>query len=251
MGDLTPHRQLIARADGTLIATSRREGSGPTVVFLPGYASDMIGTKATALDSWAGGTGRAFVRFDYGGCGASDGAFEDQTLDDWLGDALLIVDAVDGPVVLVGSSMGGWLMLLAALARRERVVGLVGIAVAPDFTDWGFDAAAREVLISAGRIEEPSEYGAPMVTTRAFWQSGARHMVLDAPIAIDCPVRLIHGQRDTDVPFALSIDLARQLHSTDVQTLLIKDGDHRLSRPADIALLIATVEALVSPPVRS
>jgi pimeloyl-ACP methyl ester carboxylesterase len=237
----------LNRADGTRIAVDRRAGTGPTVVFLPGYASDMAGSKAVALDDWAGRTGRAFVRFDYGGCGTSEGAFADQTLADWLGDALLVIDSTQGPLILVGSSMGGWVMLLAALARPERIAALVGVAPAPDFTDWGFAQDQKLALLREGEIAEHSEYGPPMITTRKFWQSGEAHRLLQTDIAIDVPVRLLHGQRDADVPWHHSPHLAGRLRSADVQVILVKDGDHRLSRPQDIALLIATIEALPEP----
>jgi len=216
-------------------------------LFLPGYGSDMTGGKATALDAHAAATGRAMVRFDYSGCGGSEGDFADQTLDDWLGDTLAVIDRLtEGPLVITGSSMGGWLMLLAALARPERVAGLVGIAAAPDFTDWDFDAARRAQLAQAGVLYDPSSYDSPTVTTLGFWQSGQRHLLLGDEIAIDAPVRLLHGQRDDVVPWPIALDLAGRLRSAEVQLTLIKDGDHRLSRDGDIALLIATVEALCS-----
>ncbi|QPQ54659.1 alpha/beta hydrolase [Allosphingosinicella flava] len=229
------------------LAYRHRAGTGPTLVFLPGYMSDMEGTKALALDAWAAETGRAFLRFDYGGCGGSGGAFEDQSLHDWWDDALLMIDEIaKGPVVLVGSSMGGWLMLLAALARPGLVKGLVGIAAAPDFTDWGFSDGDKATIRGMGRIEEASPYSdPPILTTRAFWESGEKLHVLDAPIAIDCPIRLLHGLKDDDVPWAVSLNLMERLRSSDVQTLLIKDGDHRLSRDSDIALLIRTVSGLL------
>ncbi len=226
------------------LASARRAGTGPTVIFLPGYASDMTGSKAVALDDWAARTGRAFVRFDYRGCGESPGAFEDFTLEDWRDDALAVIDSVAGPVVLVGSSMGGWIMLLAALARPGRVAALVGIAAAPDFTEWGFDAAQRAMLVTDGRIAEPSVYGPPMITTRGFWEAGQRNLLLGNDIALDMPVRLLHGQCDHDVPWRQSLVLAERLRSADVQVTLVKDGDHRLSRPQDIDLLIATIESL-------
>ncbi len=224
------------------------EGAGPTIVFLPGYASDMSGTKALALEAWAKANGRAFLRFDYGGCGTSEGAFEEQALANWRDDALAMIDhAVTGPVVLVGSSMGGWIMLLAALARPERVVAMVGIAAAPDFTDWGFSQEEKLYILQYGKLERPNPYGpAPTVYTRRFWQSGEANRVMHGPVAFDGPVRLLHGQRDTDVPFSQSVRLAELLCSDDVQVTLVKDGDHRLSRDADIALLIRTVEELPS-----
>ena len=224
------------------------EGAGPTIVFLPGYASDMTGAKALALEEWAKSAGRAFLRFDYAGCGASEGSFEEQSLTDWRDDALAMIDqAVEGPVVLVGSSMGGWIMLLAALARPERVAALVGIAAAPDFTDWGFSQEEKLYILQHGRLERPSPYGpAPTVYTRRFWQAGEASRLMHKPVEIDCPVRLIHGQRDPDVPWAQSVRLAELIRSEDVQVTLVKGGDHRLSREADIALLIRTVEDVLA-----
>jgi pimeloyl-ACP methyl ester carboxylesterase len=210
--------------------------------------SDMEGGKAAALDAWAEAEGRAMLRFDYAGCGQSGGDFETQTLHGWRGDVLAMIDEVadEGPVVLVGSSMGGWLMLLAALARPERVAGLVGIAAAPDFTDWGFSQEQKIRILSAGRLEEPSPYGeGPYVTTRAFWESGEALRLLHAPIAIDCPVRLLHGQADQDVSWTWSLELMKLIRSADVQTSIVKDGDHRLSRDSDLALLVATVSTLM------
>ena len=223
-------------------------GAGRRLIFLPGYASDMDGDKATALDAWAAAEGRAMLRFDYGGCGASGGEFEAQSLADWRDDVLAMIDqVVEGPVVLVGSSMGGWLMLLAALARPERVVGLVGIAAAPDFTSWGFSEEQKMTILREGpaRASPIPMATSRTVTTRAFWESGEALRLIHAPIAIDCPVRLLHGQADADVPWTWSLELARQLRSADVQTILVKDGDHRLSREPDLALLIATVETLM------
>ena len=231
---------------GRRLAYRHRRGRGPTLVFLPGYASDMEGSKATALDAWAEAEGRAMLRFDYGGCGISEGRFEDETLAAWRDDALAMIDLAEGPVVLVGSSMGGWLMLLAALARPERVKGLIGIAAAPDFTGWGFTNPQKRTIRDEGRLEEPSPYGdAPTITTRAFWESGERQTLLGGPIPIGCPVRLLHGTADPDVPWRISLDLIEKLEADDVQVTLVKGGDHRLSRPQDIALLIRTVEALL------
>lgn len=218
-------------------------GTGPTVIFVPGYASDMAGTKAVAMEAWAQANGRAFLRFDYRGCGESPGNFADHTLADWRDDAVTMIDRVGGTVVLVGSSMGGWIMLLAAQVRRTRIAALVGIAPAPDFTDWGFTPEEKSALLSDGRIERPSEYSPqPTLYTRAFWTSGEANRVLAGDLDFDGPVRLIHGQNDPDVPWERSLDLARRLRSADVQTVLIKDGDHRLSRDADIALILRTVE---------
>jgi pimeloyl-ACP methyl ester carboxylesterase len=233
--------------DRDRIAYRHREGRGPTLVFLPGYMSDMEGGKATALDAWAAAEGRAMLRFDYAGCGASGGEFERQTLAGWRDNLLsLIDDVVEGPVVLVGSSMGGWVMLLVALERPERVKGLVGIAAAPDFTSWGFSQEQKLTILRDGRLEEPSPYGdQPTVTSRAFWESGETLRLLHAGIAIECPVRLLHGQADTDVPWTYALELMKKLRSADVQATLVKDGDHRLSRDRDIALLIGTVQRLL------
>lgn len=236
--------------NGTVLAYHHVPGAGPVIVFLPGYASDMSGSKAVAIEAWARESGRACLRFDYAGCGASGGAFEDQTLASWRDDALAVIDAAtDGPVVLVGSSMGGWIMLLVALARPERVVATVGIAAAPDFTEWGFTDAQKAGLRDAGRLEEPSIYSPePTVTTHAFWESGETNRLMTGPIDITIPTRLIHGQRDPDVPWEHSLKLADLLRSDDVQTLLVKDGDHRLSRPQDIALILTAIEDLSATP---
>ncbi|AGH49843.1 MULTISPECIES: alpha/beta fold hydrolase [Sphingomonadales] len=239
---------FLARPDGLKLAYRHRKGWGPTIVFLPGYMSDMEGGKATALDAWAEEIGRAMLRLDYAGCGASEGRFADGTLASWRDDVLHLIDHLtDGPLLLVGSSMGGWLMLLVALARPDRVKGLVGIAAAPDFTEWGFDAEDREKLARDGRIEEISEYSdEPYVTTRAFWESGqANRLLTGEEIGFDGPVRLLHGQQDDDVPWPIAVKLAAALRSADVHTLLIKDGDHRLSRGEDIARLIWTVDEIL------
>ena len=238
MGDLR-------RADGIRLAFERVGGKGPTIVFLPGYMSDMAGTKALALEAWAAREGCAMLRLDYSGCGASGGRFADGTLDVWRDDALLVIEQVEGPVVLIGSSMGGWLMLLVARALGDRVKGLVGIAAAPDFTDWGYTAHEKREIEQRGRIDQPSDYGDPMPTYSAFWRSGEANRQLTGEIPITCPVRLLHGQRDADVPWDIALQLAARLRSDDVQVTLVKDGDHRLSREQDLALLIATVEALL------
>jgi len=219
-------------------------GTGPAIVFLPGYASDMQGSKAVALEAWARANGSPFLRFDYGGCGESEGAFEDQALADWRDDVVAMLDTVvKGPAILVGSSMGGWLMLLAALARPDQVKALVGIAPAPDFTDWGFSEDEKMTILQAGRLERPNPYGpAPTIYTRRFWASGEANRLTFGPIAFDGPVRLLQGMADPDVPWQRTTHLAQLFRSADVQTVLIKDGDHRLSRDADIALLIRAVE---------
>jgi pimeloyl-ACP methyl ester carboxylesterase len=237
--------------DGSRLAYRYRPGRGPTIVFLSGYMSDMSGTKAEALDGWAAASGRAFLRLDYSGCGASEGRFEDGTIGGWRDDARAVIDArAPGPVLLVGSSMGGWIALLLAAAMRERVAGLVGIAAAPDFVDWGLwadlDETQRAALMRDGRIELPSGYAeSPYVYTRALVEDGRANRVMDQPIDYAGPVRLLQGQADPEVPWQLALDIAGRLSSSDVQVILVKDGDHRLSRPADLALLTATIELLL------
>ncbi|MET0240500.1 MAG: alpha/beta hydrolase [Sphingobium sp.] len=237
---------MCARPDGLRLAYGYRAGSGPAIVFLPGYMSDMAGSKALALDAWAAANGRAMLRLDYAGCGASEGAFTDGTLASWRDDARFLIDRfVPGEVVLVGSSMGGWIALLLARDLGERVRGLVGIAAAPDFTEWGFSDAQKAVIRDEGRLIEPSDYGdKPYVTTRAFWESGQANLLLGRPLAIHCPVRLLQGQSDPDVPWQTALAIAESIGSADVQTLLVKQGDHRLSRPQDIALLTSAIAAL-------
>jgi len=237
--------QFLERPGLPPLAFRFREGRGPALLFLPGYGSDMDGTKALAIDAWAARARRPILRLDYSGCGQSGGRFEEGTLTRWRDDVLALVDQTSGPLVLVGSSMGGWLILLVALARPDRVVGLVGIAAAPDFTDWGFTHDEKIAILREGRINRPSDYGGSMVTTRAFWQSGEAHRLLQRTILIDCPVRLLQGQRDPVVPWATALHLVERLRSADVQLHLIKDGDHRLSRDSDIALLIQAIERLL------
>jgi pimeloyl-ACP methyl ester carboxylesterase len=245
MDDLTPP-EWLTRADGTRLAFRRIAGKGPTLVFLPGYMSDMLGSKVQALEAWATQKGRAMLRFDYAGCGESEGRFEDQTLTSWRDDVILLIEQIIcGPVVLIGSSMGGWLMLLVALMLPAEVKGLIGIAAAPDFTEWGFTSEQKGRIEKHGRLEQPSPYGAPLVTTHAFWQSGHVNQLLIHTILINCPVRLIQGQADEDVPWDIAIRLADKLRSADVQVTLVKDGDHRLSRDQDIDLIIATTQRLL------
>ncbi len=245
-----PGQGTLDRRGGATIAYCKSAGKSPGVVFLGGFASDMTGTKASALEAACRRAGRAFVRFDYSGHGASSGRFEDGTIGHWTDDALEVLDAVcEGPQVLVGSSMGGWIMVLAALARPRRIVGLVAVAAAPDFTEdlmWaGYGEEARRALAEAGVWYEPSAYGeAPLAVTRALIDDGRAHLVLRGPIALACPVRLIHGKADAEVPWSVSLRLAESLTSTDVALILVSEGDHRLSRPADIDRMCHTIEAL-------
>ena len=235
--------------DGRRIAFRIAEGTAndkhaPTIVFLPGYMSDMAGSKATALFDWAQENGHACLLLDYSGCGQSDGNFADGMLSRWRDEVLALIEAkVRGPVVLVGSSMGGWLMLLVGLALGERLAGMVGIAAAPDFSDWGYSAEQKTSLQSGETVLEDNPYGPePTPTFAGFWTDAQAQRQLDAPIAIDCPVTLLHGQRDADVPWQTALRLAERLDSTKVLVQLVKDGDHRLSRPEDVARLLAIVE---------
>ena len=210
----------------------------------------MTGTKAIALDDWARRAGHAFLRFDYLGHGQSSGRFEDGTIGRWLDDLLAAIDALTtGKLVLVGSSMGGWLSLLVARARAERLAGLVLIAAAPDFTEAmllkDLSPADRAILERDGRLERPSQYSPePSVFTWQLIEEGRRHLLLTGQLALACPVRLLHGQSDPDVPWEYSLQIAAHLDAPEVITTLVKGGDHRLSTPADIARLIATVEEL-------
>ena len=240
--------QVLTR-DGVPLAYRHRPGAGPLVVFLPGYMSDMTGSKAEALDGWAAIEGRAYLRLDYSGCGASGGDFVDGSIGRWTADALAIIDHVagDAAVLLVGSSMGGWIALRAGLALGERLAGLVGIAAAPDFTDWGLELndADRAALASQGWFSRPSDYDpAGYRYSRALIEDAPAQRLLGSAIGITAPVRLLHGQRDDAVPWALSLEIAAKLRSDDVQVTLVKDGDHRLSRDGDIALLLQTVASL-------
>jgi len=242
--------QFHARPDGHQIAYRHivgiGAGSGPAVVFLPGYMSDMSGSKAAAVFERAAAQGRECLLLDYSGCGQSSGDFADGSLSRWRDEVLALIEAqVSGPVVLVGSSMGGWLMLLVGLALGERLAGLVGIAAAPDFSDWGYDPAQQARLAAGETIFEPNPYGPEPTPTHArFWQDAQDHRLLGSRIALTCPVRLLHGQEDSDVPPEISLRLAAALASADVQVTLVKGGDHRLSRDTDIALLLRTIESL-------
>ncbi len=243
--------EYVTRADGVRIAFHNVKGVGgkkaPTLVFLPGYMSDMQGSKALALEAWAIKAGHAMLRLDYSGCGQSDGDFADSTFEVWRDDVISVIEAVvRGPVILIGSSLGGWLMLLVALKLGSDVKALVGIAAAPDFTDWGFTEEQRIAIHRDGVIHQENPYGPePTPTYRTLFASGTANHVLNAPIAIPCPVRLLQGQCDDDVPWKLAPKLAAALVSQDVRVTLIKDGDHRLSRDQDIALLLQTVADLV------
>lgn len=243
--------QRLVRPDGNTVAYAMTAGRAPTVAFLGGFRSDMTGTKAVALEAWAQKEGRAYVRFDYLGHGQSSGRFEDGTIGRWLDDSLAVLDQLTtGKLVLVGSSMGGWLSLLAARARPERLAGLVLIAAAPDFTERmllkGLSPEERVRLQREGRLERPSQYSPePSVFTWKLIEEGRQHQLLDKKLSLPCPVRLLHGQSDPDVPWEYSLQIAAHLEAPEVITTLVKGGDHRLSTPADIARLIAAIEELL------
>src|SRR5436190_16601526 len=242
--------QRLERPDGNTVAYARTAGRTPTVVFLGGFRSDMTGTKAMALEAWARRTGRAYLRFAHLGHGQSSGRFEDGTIGRWLDDSLAAIDTLaEGKLVLVGSSMGGWLSLLVARARPERLAGLVLIAAAPDFTErmllGGLSTEDRATLERDGRLSRPSQYSPePSVFTWKLIEEGRNHLLLDKKLSLPCPVRLLHGQSDPDVPWEYSLQIANHMEAPEVITTLIKGGDHRLSTPADIQRLIETVEEL-------
>lgn len=233
--------------DGRRIAFRCTHGAGPALVFLPGYMSDMEGSKATALFAEAEAKGRACLLMDYSGCGQSAGEFADGTLSRWRDEVLaLIASYVAGPVLLVGSSMGGWLMLLVAqrLGGRlsNRLAGMIGIAPAPDFTRWGYTEAQRAQLAAGETVFEPNPYGPePTPTYAKFFADAECHVRLEGRIDLACPVHLLHGKCDDDVPWEISLRLKQALRSDDVQVTLVEDGDHRLSRPGDIERLKAVV----------
>ena len=239
---------FLKKDDGARLAYRRREGRGPTILFLPGYASDMEGTKAVALDDFAAEQGLPMLRFDYSGTGSSEGAFEDGTLERWADEAILALDRLtEGPVVLVGSSMGGWIALHLALRRPERVAALVGIAAAPDFTEWGFPDHLKLRLAAGETLRREFPDGGVQVTTSGFWTSGQAMRLLDSEIPIDCPVRLFHGDSDEDVPLEIAFRLKDRLHSGDVQVTIIKGGGHRLSAPHEIDAIRRAVAAVLEP----
>jgi len=244
--------EILARVDGATIAYHRLLGASPGIVFLGGFRSAMTGTKALFLEDYCRRRGRAFVRFDYFGHGASSGDIALGTIGRWRDDAIAIIDSLTtGPQILIGSSMSGWIMLLAALARRERIAALIGIAGAPDFTEellWPrLTPAQRREIMERGTVVLPSDYDpAGYLYTRALIEEGRRHLLLGAPIALDMPVRLLHGVRDASVPWQLSLRLTERLASRDVVVTLVKDGDHRLSSEPDLARLAQTLDALTA-----
>ena len=243
--------ERFIREDGETIAYSRRNGKSPGVVWLGGFKSDMTGTKAQTLDAWAETSGRAFLRFDYQGHGASSGAFRDGTITRWGDDALAVLDHLcDGPQVLVGSSMGAWIALLTARARPEKVAALLLLAPAADFTEalmWGrMSPEIRREIMEHGEWQRPSSYGdGPYPITRALIEDGRRHLLLGAPIEIDAPVHILQGMKDPDVPWQHALKLVEKLSGNPVLTL-IKDGDHRLSTPDDLIRIAGALDAILA-----
>ncbi|HWD60419.1 MAG TPA: alpha/beta hydrolase [Stellaceae bacterium] len=240
----------LARPGGATIAYRRLAGTAPGIIFLGGFRSDMTGAKALFLEEYCRQRGRAYVRFDYFAHGQSSGDFAAGTISRWRDDAVAVIDSLSaGPQVLVGSSMGGWIMVLAALARPERVAALVGIAAAPDFTTdllpRRLSEAQLRVLREEAQIALPSPYDeAGYLYTRALVEDGDCNLVLRAPIPLACPVRLLHGMADVSVPWQQSLTLAERLQGADVTLTLVKDGDHRLSREEDLARLARVLDAL-------
>jgi pimeloyl-ACP methyl ester carboxylesterase len=242
--------RILAREDGATIAYRRLAGRAPGVVFLGGFMSDMTGTKAVTLEAFCRERGQAYLRFDYFAHGASSGDFAEATIGRWKEDAVAVLDNLtEGPQILVGSSIGGWIMLLAALARPERVRALVGVAAAPDATEdlmWGrMPAERREAMRRDGFVRVPSEYDPRgYLITRRLIEDGRRHLLLRAPIALRCPAHLLHGMRDPDVPWETSLRLAERLAGDEVTVELVKAGDHRLSTAPDLARLQAAISRL-------
>lgn len=245
------HTEFVLHEGNKLAYQHLKSEISPHVIFLSGFRSDMTGSKATALYEHCLAHKIGFTRFDYRAHGQSDGVFSDFTIGGALSDVLHIIDSIVAkPVILIGSSMGGWLMLLAALVRKERVKGLIGIAAAPDFTErliWEqMTFEQREILENEGEIREPSSYGGELIITRQFLTEAREHLLMDHPIALDIPVRLIQGMQDEDVPWHMALQLTEVLVSEEVELHLIKDGDHRLSRPSDIAFLLQVMSALLA-----
>lgn len=235
---------ILPRSDGASIAYHRTSGMAPTVVFFHGFHSDMNGGKVMALEAFCTARGHAFLRFDAFAHGQSGGKLEDGTIGRWADDAVAILDALtDGPLILVGSSFGGWIALLAALRCRDRVKGVMGIAAAPDFTEdlmWSqFTAEQRQTLLETGKLVLPNAYEPekPWEVPRLLIEEARNHLLLRDAINLYCPIRLIQGQQDADVPWETALRLANSLATEDLEVLLIKDGDHRLSRAEDLERL--------------
>ena len=242
--------QILTRENATSIAYNKLEGDQPGLIFMSGFMSDMNGSKALALEQHCQERGLAFLRFDYMGHGNSSGNFADGTIGLWAQNALTAFDELtEGPQIIVGSSMGGWMMILTAVSRPERVVGLVGIAAAPDFTEDLLPKQLTEIQLSKiqedGFVVIPSEYEMPYTITKKLLDDGTQHLVLRNEIPLDCPVRLLHGLQDTSVPWKTALKIQNMVRSKDVEVTLIKNGDHRLSREEDLEKLKKTIMEIV------
>ena len=242
------NHQILHRPDGERLAFKSVQGAGPTVLWIGGFRSDMEGTKAEALDQAARERGWAYVRYDHFAHGASSGDWKAATIGRWREDAVAIIDAIEGPLLPVGSSMGGWVALLAALARPDRLAGLVLVAPAPDFTErlmWpSLPDHIRQAILRDGEAEMPDEGLGPYVLTRAMFEEARDWLVLDRPIALPAPVHILQGKRDEPVPWRHALKLTERIEGPDVRLDLIEAGDHRLSTPADLARLVEAVEGL-------
>ncbi len=241
--------QILTLKSGASIAYHITPGSSPGIVFMTGFMSDMTGGKALALEELARDRGLAFLRFDYQGHGASSGEFSDGTIGIWSGDALAAFDELtEGPQIIVGSSMGGWMMLLTAIARPDRVAGMVGIAAAPDFTEDllpnELTEAQKAEIQENGFVVVPSEYEDDYTFTKALFDDGRNNLVLRDEIPLECPVRLLHGMGDVSVPWETALRIQEKLRSDDVEVILIKNGDHRLSEDPDLERLTRVVGQL-------
>ena len=243
----------LIRTDGTRLVYDRLKAqddiSTPGLVFLCGFGSDKEGSKALFLEEHAQKTGQSFVRFDYSGHGQSDGDFKDGTISRWAEDVLAVIDELtSGPQILIGSSMGGWLMLLAALARKDRVAGLIGIAAAPDFTkrlQWPkLTPDQQKICMEQGFVQVPSNYEDDYIFTRALFEDGDKNLLLEGPIDLDIPITLLHGQRDADVPVEIALEIGRLVSSEDVVIELVKSADHRFSGPHELTRLAAAVDTM-------
>jgi pimeloyl-ACP methyl ester carboxylesterase len=239
---------FLTTPQGRHIAYHQTQGKGPGVVFLGGFRSDMSGFKAQALHSWAEATGRAFLRFDYSGHGQSHGAFVDGTITDWREDAAAVIDVLtEGPQILVGSSMGGWIALLLARELGPRIAGFIGIAAAPDFTERMWEAeltlAERTALLEEGVFLRPSDYSdEPYPITLRLIEDGRQNLVMHGPLPLHMPVRLLQGSSDTDVPPTVAISLFHQISSPDLRLTLVKDADHRFSTPPCLAMITEAID---------
>lgn len=246
---MTQPPQFIQGPNGRL-AYRRRDGDGPGVMWLGGFRSDMLGTKAEFLDRWAAEKSRAFLRFDYSGHGESDGAFEDGSIGEWAADAIAVFDSLtDGPQILVGSSMGAWIATLIAKARPDRIAAVIYIAPAPDFTEklmWpSFTGEQRDAIFRDDRLELPSDYSdEPEIITKKLIEDGRNHLVMTGAVPVTCPVRILQGMKDDAVPYTHALAFAEQLQSPDIEILLTPGGDHRLSEPPDLERLQKVLDQL-------